>query len=275
MKETPRVPWDDLTDWAGHQQFGGHSDDRADDTEAIQKAIDSGKTTVYLPRGTWVIDGTLHLRGRLRRLIGAEGTLTGKGTIRIEDGESPLVRIERLRIAYSPISIEQATRRTVVISSCIVEQYEATPEAAGGDVFMEDVCGGPFAFIRQSVWARQLNPEQPTTKIVNDGGSLWVLGLKTERGGTLVDTRNGGRTEIASGFCYATSALKIEPMFIVTDSALSVSIGEACFNGHPFQQLVSETRARSTNVLKKGEAPGRAGGSMLALYAGWAEEHKP
>jgi len=51
-------------------------------------------------------------------------------------------------------------------------------------VFLEDVSFGPYYFSRQNVWAHQLNPENQAEHVLNDGGQLWVLGLKTENPGS-------------------------------------------------------------------------------------------
>ena len=72
VKATPEVPWDPPGQWVSPLQFGGKPGDKVDDTAAIQRAIDSGKTTVYLPNGRWVVRGDLLLRGKVRRFIGCE-----------------------------------------------------------------------------------------------------------------------------------------------------------------------------------------------------------
>jgi len=185
----------------------------------------------------------------------------------LADGDASAVIFERIQFDYgSEIIIEHASSRTLIISSCTMKRYESTGD---GDLFIEDVVGGHWIFNKQNVWARQLNAEQRVTKITNDGGNLWILGLKTERGGTLIETRNGGKTELIGGFCYATSGPKEIPMFINDNSSVSITIGESCFNGNPFIELVRETGAKATKVLKRGEAPGRTGGSMLPLYVGY------
>ncbi len=106
VEELPDVPWEsDLKQWSGPQQFAsggrgeaaGHPDDTIDDTEAIQQAIDSGATTVYLPRGRWIVAGTLRLRGNVRGLLGCEARMVGpggegRGHVRIEDGAAEIGR---------------------------------------------------------------------------------------------------------------------------------------------------------------------------------------
>jgi hypothetical protein len=267
VKETPRVPWDPLEDWANITAFGATPGDAADCTQAIQKAIDAGKPTVYFPNGSFKVDGIVEIRGKVRRLIGTQSHLSGKGRLKFVDGEAPVVVFERVSLGYSGIVVEHAAKRTLVISNTVMDAgYMNT---GTGDLFVEDVCGGPWQITRQNVWARQINPENPVTKIVNDGGMLWILGLKTEREGTLIETRNGGKTEVIGGFCYATSKPKTTPMFVNHNSWLSVTIGEACFNNNPFTMLVSETRGSETKTLNRGQTPSRGPGSVIPLYVGY------
>ena len=79
---------------------------------------------------------------------------------------------------------------------------------------MEDASFGPYYFTQQSVWARQLNPENRAEHAINDGGQLWVLGLKTENPGslggnpsTILESRNGAATEVLGGY-QSTQGLK-------------------------------------------------------------------
>ncbi len=69
-----------------------------------------------------------------------------------------------------------------------------------------------------------------------------MLGYKTERGGTLLDTRKGGRSEILGGFSYTTTAGKLAPMILNDNSSVFTFFGEVCFNGDPFTQIIQETR---------------------------------
>ena len=72
---------------------------------------------------------------------------------------------------------------------------------------MEDASFGPYYFTQQTVWARQLNPENRAEHAINDGGQLWVLGLKTENPGsrgvnpsTILESRNGAKSEVLGGY---------------------------------------------------------------------------
>ncbi len=65
--------------------------------------------------------------------------------------------------------------------------------------------------------------ENEGTHIINDSGDLWVLGYKTERGGTLLESRGGARSEILGGFSYTTTAGKLAPMFVTDNSSSTAS----------------------------------------------------
>lgn len=285
IRETPTVPWDDPKTWVSPACFGGLPDDNKDDTTAIQSAIDAGATTVYLPRGNYRIGGTLHVRGKVRRLIGCKANLQivaplsgqAKPVFRFEAGAAPVVVIERLTTDFSGgpfFFLEHAAPRTLVLSSAMINfqgaaSYRNAPGA--GPLFIEDVVGGDWHFTKQQVWARQFNVENEGTHVTNDGGTLWVLGLKTERGGTLIASKNRAKTELLGGFCYTTTAGKRAPMFTSDDSFVSLTIGESWFNrdDSPYTVLVRETRNGVTKTLNKGDAPGRTGGSVLPLFAGF------
>lgn len=268
VKETPTVPWDDLKDWASPTHFGAKPDDDLDDAPAIQKAIDSGKTTIYFPAGSYKIGRTVMIRGKARRLIGCEATLIpddlkGEPAFRMVEGASPVVVFERFGGGYATTpTLDNTSSRTLVVKHCCNTSGRFT---GSGDLFLEDVCSNPFTswrFGKQNVWARQFNVENEGTHIVNDGGKLWVLGLKTERGGTLIETRGGGVTEVRGGLCYTTTDPNGAPMFMIEDGSLAATIGESCFTGKPYDVLVKTPKTE----LRKGQAPQRTGGSVLPLF---------
>ncbi len=272
IKETPADVNSPLEKWAGPHQFGGSPEDKLDDTEAVQKAIDSGAETIYFPqgKGKWIIDGELLVRGKVARLTALEGGIVGKGKIRIVDSaDGPaVVHIDRIETSYQKLALSVETSRTVVISGCLWGSGVTRP--GKGDLFVEDFCGGPLRFNGGNIWARQLNFEPTGVHLGNDGANVWVLGYKTERPGELVECKNGGRTEILGLFAYATSREKIEPMFSVdSGSALSVTYGESCFNGKPFWTVLKETREGETRYLYKNQLNARSGGSMAALLTAY------
>ena len=148
-------------------------------------------------------------------------------------------------------TIEINTSRTILFKSTGAPRLVCKKN---GDLFFEDAGTDDLKINHgQNVWARQLNIENEGTHITNDGGNLWVLGYKTERGGTLVHTKNGGTTEILGGFSYTTTAGKLAPMFINEEANVFAFFGEVCFNGDPFQTWVLERNRGKSKTLRRGE----------------------
>ena len=250
--ETPNCPWDDPKTWAVVDDFGADPTGNKDSAEAIQKAIDSGATTVFFP-GAYNLKKPVRIRGKVRRMLGVGNRIdyhsNSKPDFIVEDGDAGVVHIEH----FAPINggIEIATERTVVLRS--LETRKVTCKKKG-DLFVEDIVTDDLRFNPgQRVWARQLNVENEGTHITNDGGQLWVLGYKTERGGTLLHTKNGGASEILGNFSYTTTAGKLGPMFRTEDSSVFAFFNEVCYSGDPFQVFVEESRGKLRKSIKPGE----------------------
>jgi len=279
VRETPEVPWDDLADWIAPQRFGAAADDGEDDSRAIQAAIDSGKPTVYLPRGSYHVGETVVLRGKVRRLIGCKARIHVAGELRgrkqpvfkLGDGDEPVVVVEEIITDFSRGPywfMEHEGARTLVMRSLGInfQGAHAYHGRGAGTVFLEDVVGRWFRFGDQTVWARQFNPEGDGTHVVNDGGTLWILGLKTEGGGTLVETRGGGRTEVLGGFSYSVGRIDESPMFLVDNARASVSFAEVCFTRKSFPVIAREIRGGRTREMRKDDPRWR--GSFTLFSAG-------
>jgi hypothetical protein len=121
------------------------------------------------------------------------------------------------------------------------------------DVFLEDFCGRVEPLPGQRLWARQLNTENQGTHLLNDNAMVWILGYKTERGGTLIHTKNGGKTELFGTFSYTTTAGKLAPMFVTENASIFAYFHEVCYTGDPFATLVRETRNGVTQIVERGQ----------------------
>lgn len=259
IKDTPEIPWDDPKDWASVKTFAKPG---MSDAQAIQAAIDSGKTTVYLPRGSYRLGKeTVLIRGKVRRLIGCEASLKsdeqGGGILKVVDGDAPVVVLERIQLGWPGSHVLVGTSRTVVLRHSIVWTFK---RLGTGDLFFGDIslfCTplGINLNKGQRCWARQLNVESEGLHILNDAGTLWVLGLKTERGGTIVESRNGARTEILGAFMYTTSGpggKNEAPMFLIENSSFSHFGGEANFGAPGYRIRFRETRGSETKATAEG-----------------------
>jgi hypothetical protein len=272
VQDLPPVFWEPPEKWVSPLAYGGRPDDGKDDSDAIQQAVDSGAATVYLPRGQWRVGKPVVLRGRLRRLVGCRGfidTVDGKRRdeplLRVGDGDGPL-QIERLNGPWHGTKVLAAgTKRPVTVRHCGNVSMDF---GGGGDVYLDDVVNNPganFTFKGGRVWAWQFNPEPEGVHVRNDGAQLWILGIKTESRGTLIETLNGGATELLGGIAYTSGGSGGVPMFTVADSRFSATLGEVCWDDRYYRVIVREARGGETREFKAEDPRWRR---SLALFAG-------
>lgn len=231
IKDTPEFWNADPADWAA---VGPRAAGEPDDTAAIQRAIDSGKGTVYFPNNrTYFLSDTVVVRGAVKQILGLGSEISlGAAKAPFSDAAHPRplfrldptagteVFLENLFFnAQYPgeILFENNTPATVVIKHCAgwvgAEgcrlSYRNTDQATG-EVFVEDVFLPGWEFRRQKVWARQFNPENydgdgSSPQVANLGGELWILGFKTEGPAPFLVTKDG-TTELLGGYNYISAA---------------------------------------------------------------------
>jgi hypothetical protein len=298
VEEIPSIPWEtDPSQWACVNDFGARGDGATDDTDAIRRAIASGKPVVWFQPGVYRLDDVIELPPTLKRLnfmksdLAAGETLRlmhGKGAFRVVgQSDEPLIvedlfAMEKWRGGMA--LIDHASTRTLVLSDIHMHFCAAYRNSVqGGKVFIENVFAmnqfrpevPVFDFKGQHVWARQINPERNDPEILNDGGTLWILGFKTEQQGTAFRTVNGGRTEVLGGTINQCLKDNAPPTIVNHDSDVSVVCGTTDYRdvsarGHV---LVEQRRAGTTRRIKWDDFPKRGG--MLAaipLYVGRAAE---
>jgi len=266
IKTTPTLEDSPTSAWANARDFRLTTE--VDDAPGLQRAIDSGARVVYLPAASrFVLKSDVALRGNLEHLVGfnAEVEVLSGARMRLVNGGPKNVFAEQFLVPNGggKVVFENASSRSLVL----LDSEAGLAGTGSGDVFIENVVG-KFDLGAHRTWARQLNAEQEGTKITNAGGKLWVLGLKTERAGTLVATSQFGSTEILGGLSYTTTSGS-EPMFTVSDGTLGASIAEVAYNTPPFSVLVRETQRGIARQFARGQAPLREsflGGSAIPLY---------
>ena len=303
VEEPPSFHDNNLSNWANVEDFGARgkaadgSDDWGDDTAAFQAAIDSGKSTVYIPPGKYYISDTLHVRGNVRKIIAPNATLSPGGTafqdannpkpfFRIEDGTASDVTIERVAITNitpnaSPglIGFEHATSRTLFLKDMGCCQWRTNDQKyvfrntpGAGKLFIENVSGESWRFEHpQQVWARQLNPEGSNEKIFNNGGKLWVLGLKTEGGNvnTVIHTKGGGASELLGALLYVTGSVSSDEIAFINDnSQVALSYATRTYGANDFQIQVQETQGSRIRKLTRDQVFQYTNGSTVPLYVG-------
>ncbi len=283
IKREPVVPWErNPNNWVCANDFGAVYGDNKDDTEAIQRAIDFAaahrKTVVYL-RGIgggdpnwYTLDGEVRVHGTVRHIIGLGfGRIIGKGRFIVDDRSAPVVKFENLQAfgGLPPVVENRSRNRTVVLENCDLKVLGT----GQGDIFVTN-CPSHVELRSkgQSLWARQLNPEGDSDVglVINEGGNLWILGMKSEGRGVRIRTANGGRSEVFGVFMYGfgTPPEDNRPLFDIDNAQMCVAgIREIAFNAPTYNVKVRERRGEEVREARL--KPGEHGWIGWALFSGW------
>ena len=231
---------------------------RALDAMAAGNGPDAGKTVLYFPpvdgETRYDIHATITIPPSVSRIIGCFSNLhpnhsavTDGPILHVGGRGSPLI-IEQFFTGADnkpnphPVILNTSSRDLILRNIHMLEGQAYVNRGATGALYLEDVSatslrywgGEPqpapsaipqFDFGNQQVWARQLNSEQKDVNIRNDGGQLWILGIKNEEDGTLIDTRGGGSTELLGGTLMSLDVdTGSDPAFTVVDSQFSAVV---------------------------------------------------
>ena len=220
-------------DWANVADYGADPTDLVDDTDAIQRALDSGHRGVFFPNwskgeGRYLVSRTLNIPQSVERVDGGLANLftaeSGQFASLAPDGSAPMLLvtgngsrplvIERIflrnnqRLATAVQSLVHASSRPLVLRHFRFNTIANGPGA--GDLFLVDVSAhNPIAgAIRltypQHVWAWQLDLEDSLRPKITVGAGvrLWVLGLKSERPSTIVEAYGDAEVTILGALNY-------------------------------------------------------------------------
>lgn len=220
---------------------------------ALQAAIDSGAEVVYFPRGEYRLFKTVILRGKIKALLGMDGTLStsdwnlgGEPVFKIIDNGQPAILFDRINDNYgkAPVIFSLEAAKTVIMRNGQMKHFRNT--VPGGRLFIYDVCGDNFEFNGLDVWARQFNAEAGGGKfnIRIKGGSLWILGYKTEYGQTAIEASDGARVEVLGGWHYHNGKIG----YLNQDSQMSIA-GLMTISGWFSEALIREIRGGTTKDL--------------------------
>lgn len=275
LRQGPDWHSNDFSRWANVGDFLGKASGNLAD--ALQLAIDSGAETVWippLPNALCVLDKTVVLRGKTRRLLGFKGfghngprvepkTFRGPG-LRIDDGEAPFVVIDRLTSGNLGLAVN--SKRTTVVRDSDLSLIYGTAKAHG-ELFIDNAIAGVAIGKGTTAWVRQLYPASPPMeqrpvdapllpedRILCDGGTMWILGLYAEGSATLARVRGGGRLELYGYLHQSSGDLGQRPAFINDQSSLFVAHWPRHTWKQQFPVLVEETQGGTRQLLRMDQA---------------------
>jgi hypothetical protein len=205
ISDTPAYEDSDLSDWASFSTTYVNA-------AQLQAVLNSGASTIYFPFNTYASynEAVVTVPDTVKRIVGfssivnVSATGTNGGGIRFVVNSNSTTPLIVEQFGYG-VKVDQHGTRPVVLNN---GNYTYTSFAGAGDLFLEDMIAAQPIVIQpgQQVWARQLDDEIPGTKITNNG-TFWVLGLKTEKQGIVVDTSSTGQTEVLGNLIYPSSVL--------------------------------------------------------------------
>ena len=290
LDDAPPTPRDPPRDWANVLRFAGNASASAERTEALditdamRRAMASGATTVYLPFGRYVIHAAIDVPATVRRIVGMNASITvrperepafarNSGMLRISQPGPPLV-VERVAFDMTDLgdqlAVEVSAPRDVVLRDVVTAGTSLLDrKPAGGRVFIEDVCCGAVKMAGPApVIARQLDTEGDDTRILNDGGRLAVLGIKTEGNGTVVENRNGASATILGGLLYIVKDADGRiPAFRDSGAGLSASFVEESLRPGSHYSVYLESPGKR---VRAAEFPPRGYGRIVPLLVAGA-----
>jgi hypothetical protein len=275
IKQTPDTGWEsDTNNWLNAAAFGAKYGDNQDDTAAFQKAVDAaaeaGKTVVYIPTVSgrdpnWYnLNGTVTVHGSVKCIMGLNfSRVIGDGKFLVRSDMNHSVEFSGIYgFGGSPPYFQNDSAQPM-----IVRNSEGRVLAnSSADVFMEDVAGTiAINNPKAHVWARQLNSESRAINALNNGGTLWILGLKTENYGIKIDTLSGGRSELIGAHVYTGFGQGDKTtLFRIKDSSASFAgVREITFSGDGYTNSITEVRGSDSRTLPRGK-----GWTSWTLYSG-------
>ena len=307
IKETPEFEETDRSKWADVTKFGADKTGGADSSAAVQAAIDSGLSTVFFPSGKYKISKTVTVEDNVKMIEGFDSNIVPDTSAGVTYTDNNLfvfnntvdvivnhVRFGNVHTTYGSLRFMQDnSSHAVTVTNSTFDRDPSNPGSAytnsatgTGDLFIENVMGGSWDINGpQHVYARQFDPENKSTKITNNGATVWILGLKIEHASNddnvagVINTDAGGKTELLGGLIYpVTPTIPVhQPAFIIDNA--SASLIYALSNTNPlvadpntpdgdFKAQVQETQSGVTHSLLSTAVPTVRGtlGLMMPLY---------
>ncbi|MDF2924196.1 MAG: endonuclease [Paenibacillaceae bacterium] len=206
IEEVPPMNWDQITNWANVDTYPGTTD-----TQRIQAAMnDVTKTVVYFPKGTYTLDSTITIPAHIQMVNLMFADISGPVNKFRTTGTSsaPLWIMDGVVSgAAAEAHILQDSTRTLVLHQLRAKDASMYKKTYAGSVpvklFANTVTGikPPTVLTGMQAWFRFVNTEykEAPNFQIGSGGSVWVMGYKTEGAETNFKVTNGGILQIMGG----------------------------------------------------------------------------
>ena len=265
--------------------FGAIADGTTLNTEAIQKAFNSGARVVYFNEGRYLITDEIYIPSTVglidfcycdmaagEKLING----AGKGAFVVSESSHKTLFMQHAytweRFCGMFRFVRHSAKRDIVLRDNHIQAgsvyFNTVP---GSRVFIDDVActtgdfsnwyiygrpgqepvyasNIPFEFHGQKVWARNINPERADLEMMNDGGEVVILGTHVEGPGTVIKTVNGGKSEVINFTAGLANINSLDmPVIINDNSDVSVVSGRVLTADYPV--IIREITDKAEDIL--------------------------
>ncbi|HEY1931247.1 MAG TPA: glycoside hydrolase family 55 protein [Acetobacteraceae bacterium] len=284
LPDAPDIPDQPIAQWMNVQHEMEPADPPHDITNAMRRAMASGAATIYLPYGRYTIKDAIHIPPTLRQIVSMNASIAvspdrdprfGRTTgMFVIDQPGPPLLIDRVVFDMTnlgdQLAVELAAHRDITLRDIVTAGTSLLDRKPnGGRVFIQDTCCGTMHLAGpEPVYAMQLDTEGGGTRIVNDGSPLTILGLKTEGDCTVLDNRDGARTDVLGGLLYVVHhADPAVPAFRNVDASLHAAFLEESFR--PDSRYTFYLHGREGDDVPASDFPDRGYGRIVPwLVAG-------
>ena len=273
VAESLLLEWEqDTAQWANVDDYTG-----TNDSERIQNAMNSGKPVVYFPKVKYNLTTEVTIPPSVRHInfMYTRPERAGASTqfVISEGSDEPLF----MDHAQGRGILRQSAPRPVVMRNQNME-YAYTSDQPN-ELYLESVAtvGDVSDFCPPSLttWGRSVNNEIKTTSNFKVfGGTMWVLGYKTEGQQASFEVTDGGVLEVLGGFRNETVADEGLPI-VINDSSTVSFVGYSNL-GDPYEVVITETQSGITQRLLESDVPRRPFRNVFVpLYVGRAGATAP
>lgn len=279
----------DPADVAYVDDYGAIGDGVTDCSRAIQRAMDSGKSTVLFGEGMYLINKKIHIPKSVKnvdflycnlatgiRLVGGEYDSAFEIS---EEADEPVVlknlfTFEQFRGHIR--LVKQTCVRTVVMKNIHLMCASLYFNTVGGSrIYLENIFlttgtytdGAwipgdgfdevysrilPYEFHAQTVYGRLLNPERAdVAMLAADGSDVVLEGFRTEGSGTALRLTGGSRVDIRIFNAGLGNKKNERPLFLLEDGELAMC-GVSAFGfdrESEYKNLIYDARGAEPKVL--------------------------
>jgi hypothetical protein len=245
----------------------------------VQAALESGHSVVVFGAGGYSIGGHVTVPPSVQRIDVLDARIVS-GSFEVSAGPTPLL-IENVSSGSFDFNVVASGARDIVVRDGNNVFHNHGPD--GGypiRLFITNGGGGndqaDFVPANERAWARGIDVEyQPHYQYIVSGGTLWIMGYKTEGTAGVVHAMPGSQAELISGYTWLNGipdAAMIENDHAAVSlfaTETSSSSARALYVYHP---VVSESQEAGTAMAPASQFPpypGRAAPDyVVPLYVG-------